>query len=196
MDLTKFTCGLINIPALYINLNKRPDRKDHIEKQLVDFKEVTRIEAIEKDNGYLGCVLSHIKALETAKLKNYDEVLIVEDDFEFVNKYKFVYPEIDFDVCMVSGKINKKEFISWNYHKVLDGRHTDCYLIKSHFYDILINNFKEGYYKLCQNNIHAYYIDVYWIKLQQIYTFITPSLLIGRQMEDYSDIQKRIMKRY
>ena len=96
-----------NIPTLYINLNKRPDRKDHIENQLVGFKEVQRIEAIETTNGYFGCVLSHIKALETAKSKNYDEVFIVEDDFEFVNKDKFVYPEIDFDVCLIEALVQK-----------------------------------------------------------------------------------------
>jgi len=186
-----------DIPVIYINLEKRKDRKDHIVNQLKDFKSVERIEAIETpENGYLGCVLSHIKALEHAKEKDYDEVIICEDDFEWVAKDKFVYPEIDFDVCMISGKINKKEFISWNYNKVLDGRHTDCYLIKKHFYDKLIHNFKEGYEKLKKENIHKYYLDVYWLSLQKENTFITPSITIGRQMEGYSDIQNKVMKRY
>ena len=186
-----------NIPVLYINLEKRTDRKEHIEKQFEDFKSVERVDAIDTPhNGYEGCVLSHIKALEYAKQIGYDEVIICEDDFEWVDKDNFVYPEIDFDVCMISGKINKKEFISWNYNKVLDGRHTDCYLIKKHFYDKLIHNFKEGYEKLKINNEHCNYIDVYWLSLQKENMFITPSLTIGRQMEGYSDIQKKIMKRY
>jgi len=186
-----------NIPVLYINLEKRKDRKEHIEKQFEDFHNVERVDAIDTPhNGYEGCVLSHIKALEYAKQIGYDEVIICEDDFEWVDKDNFVYPEIDFDVCMISGKINKKEFISWNYNKVLDGRHTDCYLIKKHFYDKLIHNFKEGYEKLKINNEHCNYIDVYWLSLQKENMFITPSLTIGRQMEGYSDIQKKIMKRY
>ena len=188
---------LEDIPVLYINLDKRKDRKEHIEKQFEDFKSVERVDAIDTPhNGYEGCVLSHIKALEYAKQIGYDEVIICEDDFEWVDKDNFVYPEIDFDVCMISGKINKKEFISWNYNKVLDGRHTDCYLIKKHFYDKLIHNFKEGYEKLKINNEHCNYIDVYWLSLQKENMFITPSLTIGRQMEGYSDIQKKIMKRY
>jgi len=188
---------LEDIPVLYINLDKRKDRKEHIEKQFEDFKSVERVDAIDTPhNGYEGCVLSHIKALNIAKEKGYEEVMICEDDFEWVNREHFVYPEIDFDVCMISGKINKKEFISWNYNKVLDGRHTDCYLIKKHFYDKLIHNFKEGYEKLKINNEHCNYIDVYWLSLQKENMFITPSLTIGRQMEGYSDIQKKIMKRY
>ena len=187
-----------NIPTLYINLNKRPDRKDHIENQLVGFKEVQRIEAIETTNGYFGCVLSHIKALETAKSKNYDEVFIVEDDFEFVNKDKFVYPEIDFDVCLIEALVQKRHqtFISWNYHKVVKAQHTGGYIVQKHFYDKLINNFKESYDKLKVNNCRDNYLDIYWSKLQDTSTFLYPSLSIGRQMEDYSDIQKRIMKRY
>lgn len=190
---------LQDIPVLYINLDKRKDRKIHIEEELKDFKSVERIEAIDTSthgSGYYGCVLSHILALETAKERDWDEVIICEDDFEFINKDQFVYPEIDFDVCMISGKIKKKEFVSWNYNKVLDGRHTDCYLIKKHFYDKLIQNFKEGYEKLKIKNEHCNYIDVYWIKLQKENMFITPSLQIGRQMEDYSDIQKKNIKRY
>ena len=187
-----------NIPVLYINLNRRPDRLKILERDvLIFFNDTYRIEAVDTpDNGYEGCALSHIKALEYAKSQNWDEVIIMEDDFEFVNRDKFIYPDFEFDVCMISGKINKKEFITWNYNRVLDGRHTDCYLVKNHFYDKLIANFKEGYEQLKINFIHANYIDVYWLILQQHNLFVTPTKCIGRQRQDYSDIQKRFMKRY
>ncbi len=189
---------LQDIPVLYINLERRTDRRKHIENQLSDFKNVERIEAIDTcdTNGYYGCVLSHIKALKRAKEKGYSEVIICEDDFEWINKSNFEYPTMDFDVCMISGKIIMKEKINDKYNKVLDGRHTECNLVKSHFYDTLIDNFEEGYKKLCRNLTNAYFIDVYWIKLQGTNMFITPSITIGRQMEDYSDIQKKNMKRY
>tara|TARA_R110000796_G_scaffold219118_3_gene335155 strand:+ start:660 stop:1223 length:564 start_codon:yes stop_codon:yes gene_type:complete len=184
------------IPILYINLSHREDRNIHILKELKGFENIERIDAIKNDNGYKGCVLSHIKSLEYAKSKNYDKVIIMEDDFEFINREKFIYPDINFDVCMISGKIKIMEILNDNYDRVFDGRHTDCYLIQSHFYDTLINNFKEGYKKLCEKDIHAHYLDVYWIQLQQSHIFITQNIMIGRQMEDYSDIQKKIMKRY
>ena len=189
---------MYNIPVLYINLEKRKDRKEHIENEFKDFENVERIEAVDTSDtsGYFGCVLSHIKALERAKEKDYDEVIICEDDFEWINKDKFIYPDFEFDVCMVSGKINNKEVIDCNYNRVLDGRHTDCYIIKKHFYDTLIDEFKNSHEKLKQKFALENYIDVHWVQLQKKSKFITPSLKIGRQMEGYSDIRKQIMKRY
>lgn len=194
--------NLFNIPVFYINLDKRPDRRRHVENVLLDFKNIERIPAIDtsKTNGYEGCVLSHITALEKAKKKKLPEVIIMEDDFEWVNKDKFVYPEIDFDVCLLESvnacpKKNQK-FISWNYNKVVKSQHTGCYLIKEHFYDKLINNFKESYELLKVENTRKHYLDIYWFKLQMLYTFIAPSIQIGRQMEDYSNIRNKVMKRY
>jgi GR25 family glycosyltransferase involved in LPS biosynthesis len=54
--------------AFYINLETRPDRKEHIEKQmkLIGIK-ATRFNAIRLQNGALGCSMSHLKILENAK---------------------------------------------------------------------------------------------------------------------------------
>jgi len=189
---------LHNIPVLYINLDKRPDRKKQIEDELDGFRNIERVEAIDTctTSGYYGCVLSHINALETAKERGWDIVMICEDDFEWVNKDKFVYPDIDFDVCMLEGDIVDKSFINWNYNKVSLGLHTGCYIVKKHYYDILIDCFKESYDKLKKNLIRDNYLDVYWNKLQVNDTFISPSLQIGRQRESYSNIKNKNMKRY
>ena len=192
---------MYNIPVLYINLEKRKDRKTHIENEFKDFENVERIEAVDTSDtsGYFGCVRSHIKALERAKEKDYDEVIICEDDFQWINRDKFIYPlpeVVEFDVCMVSGKINNKEVIDCNYNRVLDGRHTDCYIIKKHFYDTLLNEFKTSHKKLEKELIRDNYIDVHWVQLQKKSKFITPSVKIGRQLEGYSDIRKKNMKRY
>ena len=187
---------LEDIPVLYINLDKRTDRKEHIEKQLEGFKNVKRIRAVETpDNGYLGCVLSHVFALEEAIQKGYGEVLIVEDDFEWISKDKFVYPEADFDVCLLECLVKKDEFFSWTHRKVSDAEHTGGYIVKSHFYTILRDCFMESYNNLLRENVRDYYLDIYWKRLQKTYTFITPSEKIGKQIEGYSDIQKKNMKR-
>jgi len=188
---------MFNIPSLYINLQKRNDRKIHIENQLKDFKNVTRIEAVETDDGYKGCVQSHIKALQHAKEQGWDQVLIFEDDFEWVNKDKFVYPEIDFDVCLLEGLVrhNRKESVSWNYNRVTEAQHTGGYLIQKKFYDTLINCFQESYDELCKDYCRDNYLDIYWWKIQKDNIFIYPTLKIGKQMENYSDIKKKIMKR-
>ena len=190
---------MFNIPTLFINLDKRKDRKDHIENQLKDFKSVERIQAIDTSDksGYYGCVLSHIKALEYAKEKDYDEVIIFEDDFEWVDKDKFVYPEFDFDVRLLECfKPEKIKFMSWNYHQVYKAQHTGAYLIKKHFYDTLIECFKESYEKLSLEHKKDNYLDIYWFKIQKDNMFITPSIAVGRQIDGYSDIKNKIMKRY
>lgn len=191
--------SFFNIPTLYINLDKRPDRRKQIENELQGFKHVERIEAVDTStngSGYFGCCLSHINALETAKERGWEEVMICEDDFEFVNKDKYVSPAVEYDVCMLEGDIVDKSFIDWNYNKVQNGLHTGCYIVKKHYYDILIDCFKESYDKLKQNYIRDNYLDVYWNKLQVKDKFITPSLLIGRQRESYSNIKNKNIKRY
>jgi len=134
--------------------------------------------------------------LETAKEHGWDEVMICEDDFEFVNKDRLIPPKIKYDVCMLEGDIVDKSFIDWNYNKVEKGLHTGCYIVKKHYYDTLIDCFKESYDKLKENYIRDNYLDVYWEVLQKKDNFITPSILIGRQRESYSNIQNKNIKRY
>lgn len=188
---------MFNIPTLYINLQKRTDRKIHIENQLKDFKNVTRIEAVETEDGYKGCVQSHIKALQYAKERGWEQVLILEDDFEWVDKDNFVYPQTNFDICLLESYVrsDRKEIISLDYNRVKEAQHTGGYLIQKKFYDTLIHCFQESYHELCKNYCRDNYLDIYWWKIQKDHIFIAPTLKIGRQMEDYSDIKKKIMKR-
>ena len=87
MDLKNIN-DLTNV--FYINLESRPDRKEHIEGQLktVGFPNVERFNAIKMPNGdgRIGCSLSHIKCLEIAKERGYSHVLICEDDTLFCNR--------------------------------------------------------------------------------------------------------------
>ena len=99
----------INIPILYINLDKSLERNNYIEDQIGFYKleNIARISGIDgKQNlninikegnldgieykNYcgnkfteLGCLLSHIKAIKYAYDNNYNETLIVEDDCYF-----------------------------------------------------------------------------------------------------------------
>lgn len=70
---------------IYINLNKRIDRRTDIEKDLNDFNlEYERFEAIETPGfGILGCGQSHLAVLKLAKERGYKNILIFEDDFTF-----------------------------------------------------------------------------------------------------------------
>jgi len=77
--------------AFYINLTSRPDRKQHVEKQLntIGIK-AERFDAIQLQNGAIGCSMSHLKCLEKAKENGLPYVLIVEDDITFTNTELFI----------------------------------------------------------------------------------------------------------
>ena len=77
--------------AFYINLESRPDRKKHVEKQLKNIGiSAERFNAIKLPNGALGCSMSHLKCLEIAKQNDWDSVLIIEDDIQFLDPTLFI----------------------------------------------------------------------------------------------------------
>ena len=73
--------------VIYMNLTKRTDRKKHIERELSVFdpSKVTRLAAVEEAVPTTGCAKSHLKALQMARDKGYDNVLIIEDDAFWIN---------------------------------------------------------------------------------------------------------------
>ena len=67
---------------VYINLEKRSDRREEIENELNDFQlHYERFEAIHDNPGILGCTKSHLRVLKLAKERGWKYVLILEDDF-------------------------------------------------------------------------------------------------------------------
>ena len=188
----------------YINLESRPDRKIHVERQLelVGLKNPTRFNAIQVKNGAIGCSLSHLKCIELAKENNWPYVLICEDDIEFLNPELFVKQmngfltsiHQDWDVVLLAGN-NKSTFEEVNAYcvKVNSCQTTTGYIIKNHYYDILSENIKSGIKKLIElpYNRNLYAIDKYWFELQQkdIWYLIIPLTVVQR--EDYSNIEKK-----
>ena len=80
---------------VFINLEKRRDRQGHICKMLKEYGvERSRIHKISASyipkNGHKGCAQSHILALTLAKINNWENVLILEDDFIFTKDSKIV----------------------------------------------------------------------------------------------------------
>lgn len=97
----------VDIPIMYINLDRCKDRRKYMEEQFEFYGilDVTRINGIDGKNlvfpngntGYLrynmtkintlgeyGCTFSHIKAILMAYQSGYESVLIVEDDCDFM----------------------------------------------------------------------------------------------------------------
>ena len=190
--------------AFYINLINRTDRKSYIERELekVGIK-AERFNAIKLQNGAIGCSMSHLKILQTAKQNGWDHVLICEDDIQFLEPAVFVNQmnsflknhTKDWDVVLLAGNnmppYNK---IDNTCVQVFHCQTTTGYMVKSHYFDILINNYKEGIKKLiAEPQKHIFFaIDKYWIQLQQSgkWYLIIPLTVV--QKVDYSDIEKRM----
>ena len=98
----------MNIPILYINLDYRTDRKEEMEK-ILNGLNYERVSAVKKDDGYIGCSLSHIKWIEIAKSRNYEKVIILEDDFMFKENHNFNNIEFpkEYDVLLLSNLIKR-----------------------------------------------------------------------------------------
>lgn len=169
--------------VFYINLENRIDRKILIEDQLNQLGwTYERINAIRPNDikdpriaGAVGCGLSQISVLELAKERNLPYIIICEDDIKFTNmdlineQINYILNnDIKYDVIMLAGNCYKP-YRKFNdrLHRVYFAHSLLCYMVKSHYYDKLIQNYKEAIQLLrTTGNRNSYAIDVYWRKLQ------------------------------
>jgi len=199
-ELFKNNYGLNEIPLiLYINLDHRKDRKESLLNQMNNFNNIklTRIDAIKKKNGALGCALSHIKALEYAYQQNVNSVLILEDDFIWKKEYNITFinsiihkllNNIHWDVCLLSCNGKKQNFTNNNYYySDIICQTTSSYIIKRKYIPILINFWKNT----IKNNELVVKIDISWKELQKKDKWICCNPVLGMQLPSYSDIKKR-----
>ena len=148
---------------LIINLKKDEKRLQDTIKTLikagVDSNKIVRIDAVyDRWNGHLGCGKSHILALEYAIKHNLNNVVILEDDFEFIEKEN------------VNNLINLfiQNFNNWDvldfyfsYSGILQNTHIPgivrnkgpttgavCYAVNQKFYTTFLNNRKEAVKKM------------------------------------------------
>jgi glycosyl transferase family 25 len=191
--------------TIYINLEHRTDRLAHVQQELAKLgiaNSAERFNAIKTKSGRLGCTLSHIKCLELAKSRGYEQVFICEDDITFLkpelllkNLEQFAEnEEIIWDMCLV-GANNVPPFQPVNDYciRVFYAQTTTGYIVKEHYYDTLITNFKESAQKLIQDpeNHIQYALDMYWKRLQRQdfwYMIIPPTVT---QYTNFSDIESR-----
>ena len=70
------------IDVYVINLKHRTDRKEKMIKKFERFKNINLkfIEAIEHNNGTIGCFKSHKKCIEIGKENNMEYIIVIEDD--------------------------------------------------------------------------------------------------------------------
>ena len=191
--------------CLYINLSNRLDRKEHVEKELAKIGiQFERFNAIKLPNGAIGCSMSHLKCLQTAKEMGWSHVFVCEDDIQFLDPELFKNQlghflknhTDDWDVLLVAGN-NMPPYIPIDDTcvKVKQCQTTTGYIVKQHYYDTLIDNIKLGIQNLMREpHKHTLYaIDKYWFFLQQQHRWFLIIPLTVVQRTDYSDIEKRMV---
>ncbi len=190
----------------YINLEERVDRKVLVETELKKMKwKYERFNAIKHERGILGCCLSHLAVIEMAKEKDLDYVVILEDDIQFLQPEKYNKMLIDFrnfvesnsldyDVLLIATNILDKVSgvipINNYIYRVGASYSAAGYIVKKHYYDKIIANYKEGLRLLIENPTVSgkYEFDVYWIKLQMVDKWLVLYPRTVNQRESYSDI--------
>lgn len=186
----------------YINLDHRTDRKEEIERELDNMGLLSNAERHSAfyfpSIGGVGCGRSHIDILKKARDRGYSQILILEDDFTFVvSKEEFSNSinklvDKEFDVCLISYNLRDGKVVDDTFTKVLDAQTTSGYIVRSHYYDALIEIFEAGVEMLEKTNHHwLYSIDQIWKKLQPDGNWICFTERLGVQRPSYSDCTNR-----
>ena len=191
----------------YINLDRRADRNQHILDMfnecniLPDMYE--RFSTIEEVNGAMGCTKSHINILQIAKERNYNYILVVEDDLiindktNFINNVNKIFEDnIDFDVIQISGNVLRCTSSEYKYlSKLIDSQTTSGYIVNCKYIDKLIENYTESLNSMIlEGKKHENCLDIHWKVLQKTDNWYIFNPKLGYQMDGYSDIEKRITK--
>lgn len=186
------------IQALYINLDHRTDRKEEVEKELNEKNiKFERFPAIKNENGALGCSKSHLNVIKLAKERNYKQIIVFEDDFEFiVNNDEFDkemnnLKNIDYDVCLIAYNTHTQNLYDSNYeflYKIKDALTTSAYIVKSHYYDTLIYCWEESVKMFEKTGDNKYTCDLSWQKLQEKDNWVCFKKRLGKQRGSFSDI--------
>jgi glycosyl transferase family 25 len=181
--------------VVYINLDKRVDRRQHMENLTRIFgNKVERFSAIEDPIGIVGCGKSHIAVLRQALKENVSNILILEDDVEW-NKFDEGYVQLEqlvneqYDVILLSAgslQYDRKTL------RVLSAQCASSYLVHGDYIPTILTNFEDALSQLIStNNPYMYAHDMYWKRLQPIDRWFVVSPCLMYQRPDYSDIENK-----
>tara|TARA_Y100000389_G_scaffold204655_1_gene258619 strand:+ start:10044 stop:10772 length:729 start_codon:yes stop_codon:yes gene_type:complete len=195
----------------YINLESRKDRKIQIENEIKKldphFQITERFNAIKLNktknkviDGALGCSTSHLEIIKLCKNRGYKNVLILEDDYEFiVSKEYFLnlldsfYNNIKNYNFMILGT-NYASFTDTKFKDIYNVKNTQTtsgYIINESIYDKYIKTIEDSIQNLIKTkNRYKYAIDQAWKPLQNKDTYSFNKIQrIGKQRESFSDIE-------
>jgi glycosyl transferase family 25 len=189
---------------IYINLDDRNDRREimktFFEKGQIPADKILRFPAIKRNNGGLGCLESHTEVLKMAKQNNWKNVLILEDDLEWLDleegykQLEELVQKPDWDVIMLTGW-----YWGYDFPRVYNANNAGAYLVNSSYYTKLLQNRQTSIFKLTKGfgfdfNNKKYEADNFWKILQKTDTWYAMNPCICRQVDGFSDHCKMNIK--
>ena len=195
--------SLDDASIVYINLAKRSDRDLQIRSEFerLGLIDVARFEAIEDENGGLGCALSH-EACLTGSLRNRASVTIIcEDDLEFLaprQKIEALIQEFLLDsrldvLCLGNAVIETPVKISDRLSISNTVQTTSCYVLKPRSIPHILNSARKSAARLGAGRQYSRSaFDQVWKSDQQWrLVFAVPNTPVAKQRPSFSDIEKR-----
>jgi glycosyl transferase family 25 len=188
--------------SIYINLDKRTDRREQLEAQLEEYGlTAERFSAIPDEHGLIGCMKSHLAVLKLARERNWENILILEDDFEIlVSPAEFEKQLQDFfslglpyDVVMLGYNMRGSKPFNDLLITVLDAQTTSAYLVHKRFYTTLIDLYEQTLPKLIETHDWGVLAnDQVWKRLQPKSAWYAFKTRLGKQRESFSDITRKV----
>jgi len=184
--------------VFYINLDSRVDRLNEIRWELERMNiEGERFSAIKATPGFVGCAESHIAVLKLARDNGLKNVMILEDDFEFLVSKEEFWTDMNnffksgttYDMLLLSYKyVDGKQYNS-KLNRIFDAESTAGYIINCYFYDTLIEHWEKNTELLrATNNNLLYAVDMSWKTLMPTRLWFGFANHTGHQRASYSDI--------
>ena len=193
---------------LYINMDNRTDRLQIIEAEFerigIKSNICTRFPACSyKGCPNSGCLLSHANALEMAYTMGYENVLILEDDFIFIediNKinhdisefFKMVENGFEWDVLMFTTcAAEVSEYTNNIVSRVSSSGNGAGYLVNRNMMLVISELFKSNVDNLYNTKQHwIYQNDILWKRLMPETHWYMFNQYLGYQKGGYSDLSQ------
>lgn len=177
----------MKIKSFVINLPSRTDRRESVIAQLkkVPYIDCTIVDAELDAIPWKGCFKSHQKYIAQAKLYNYEYILMMEDDVEFVDvSTNHVLDSLEYlnfkewHMLYLGANIVAPVTRVTDYLVQLHGAHTThAYIVHKNFYDVILNLEIDRP------------IDVYYEKLMSQYKMFMCDPMVAYQTPSHSDIE-------
>lgn len=207
--------------VLYINLTRRADRREEMQRELqrvgIPMSKVIRVCAVDlPEYPTVGCNLSHAQTLRLAHQLGVENVLILEDDFDFIEDLSIVNKCVErlfseqfrdqWDVVhFAAGQAellgrwpegSTVDTVSPFLIPIKDENNASAYLIKRPVISGLAQTIEMATPLLQQTGAHwLYQNDVVWKEHQQRERWFRFPTALGAQRLTYSDLAQRIIQR-